>query len=157
VATQEQLRHPERFDGYIVKVKENLIQFIDEAIEYGHLLPSKRGRKTRFIADEILENQSPAEPPYKVKIPLPNNCEESSKEKDKAEPSKSLREEEKNDLKAQDQLPEVVGQRENPLVLAYPMPIAVPVPALYNMYQVPTAMPHPSVPVCLPILNSQYY
>jgi len=68
-----------------------------------------------------------------------------------------LKEEEKNDLKVQHQLPEMMRKQQNPLVLAYPMPIAVPFPPLYKMYQLPTAIPYPRIPMCLSIPNRQYY
>lgn len=45
VATQAQLEDPIRYSSQFVKCKKNLVQFVDAAIEYGHLLSSKKGRK----------------------------------------------------------------------------------------------------------------
>eukprot|EP00826_Nyctotherus_ovalis_P025178 TRINITY_DN1948_c0_g1_i1.p1 TRINITY_DN1948_c0_g1~~TRINITY_DN1948_c0_g1_i1.p1 ORF type:complete len:169 (+),score=32.10 TRINITY_DN1948_c0_g1_i1:424-930(+) len=45
VATQAQLENPVAFDAKFVKCKQNLVQFVDAAIQYNHLLPSKKGRK----------------------------------------------------------------------------------------------------------------
>lgn len=45
VATQAQLENPVAFDAKFVKCKQNLLQFVDAAIQYNHLLPSKKGRK----------------------------------------------------------------------------------------------------------------
>lgn len=45
VATQAQLEDPVHYDSHFVKCKKNLIQFVDAAIQYSHLLSSKKGRK----------------------------------------------------------------------------------------------------------------
>ncbi len=45
VATRAQLEDPLRFTSSFIKCKTNLVQFVDAAIMYGQLLPSKRGRK----------------------------------------------------------------------------------------------------------------
>eukprot|EP00826_Nyctotherus_ovalis_P001433 TRINITY_DN10225_c0_g1_i12.p1 TRINITY_DN10225_c0_g1~~TRINITY_DN10225_c0_g1_i12.p1 ORF type:complete len:281 (+),score=25.54 TRINITY_DN10225_c0_g1_i12:159-1001(+) len=45
VATQAQLEDPTRYGGKLEKCKSNLIQFVDAAMKYGHLLSSKKGRK----------------------------------------------------------------------------------------------------------------
>lgn len=45
VATQAQIENPVKFNPKFVKCKKNLIQFVDAAILYNHLLSSKKGRK----------------------------------------------------------------------------------------------------------------
>lgn len=45
VATQAQLEDPIRFNSDFEKCKSNLVQFVDAAMQYGHLLSSKKGRK----------------------------------------------------------------------------------------------------------------
>lgn len=45
VATQAQIEDPIRYGGKIAKCKKNLVQFVDIALKFNHLLPSKKGRK----------------------------------------------------------------------------------------------------------------
>lgn len=45
VATQAQIEDPLRYGPDFEKIKKNLVQFVDIAIQYEHLLPSKKGRK----------------------------------------------------------------------------------------------------------------
>lgn len=46
VATQAHLEDPIRFSGRNSKCKRNLVQFVDIAMNYSHLVPSKKGRKS---------------------------------------------------------------------------------------------------------------
>lgn len=143
-----------------MKTKENLVQFVDEAIEYGHLLPSKRGRKTRFITPKDSDAENPPEVPNssnKVRIAIPHNWKRTSKEENRAEFSGSSGPAKKNSVEVKWWVPETMEQQHNPLVLTYPMPIPVSFPGLYGMYQLPAAIPYSSIPVCLSILNKQYY
>ena len=45
VATQAQLEDPIRYSSQFVKCKQNLLQFVDSAIQHEQVLSSKRGRK----------------------------------------------------------------------------------------------------------------
>lgn len=45
VATRAQMEDPVLYNSQFEKCKKNLIQFVDAAIQYNHLLPSKKGRK----------------------------------------------------------------------------------------------------------------
>lgn len=51
VATQAQLEDPIRYGGKLQRCKKNLVQFVDVAMKYSHLVPSKKGRKKN--ADKI--------------------------------------------------------------------------------------------------------
>lgn len=160
MATQEQLRHPERFGGYLVKTKENLIQFIDEAIEYGHTLPSKRGRKTRLTEDKEYEEEHPIESvdgDNRVKIPLPNNWKGLEEEGDRDVSSKHLEEEQKKIIKTYPPLPEILAKPNDPLVWAYPVPVPVPMHSLYGMYNFMPSLAYQPYPLRLSIPNKQYY
>lgn len=45
VATQAQLEDPIKYDKREPKCRKNLVQFVDLARKYSHLIPSKKGRK----------------------------------------------------------------------------------------------------------------
>ena len=45
-ATEAMMEDPVRYGSSFVKSKENLIQFVDLALSHGHLLKSKKGRKS---------------------------------------------------------------------------------------------------------------
>jgi hypothetical protein len=56
VATRAQLEDPVKYDSSFIKCRSNLLQFIDAAIEYSHILPSKRGRKQRAEIRKAKQN-----------------------------------------------------------------------------------------------------
>ena len=68
VATRAQLEDPVRYSPSFIKCKNNLIQFVDAAIMYGQLLPSKRGRK-KNSEKKLAGKQSilfPSTPPPRI-------------------------------------------------------------------------------------------
>jgi len=56
VATRAQLEDPEKYSPSFIKCKSNLVQFVDAAMLYGSLLPSKRGRKRNTDRLEAEQN-----------------------------------------------------------------------------------------------------
>ena len=45
IATQAQIEDPIRYSGDLKRCKKDLVQFVDIALKYTHLIPSKKGRK----------------------------------------------------------------------------------------------------------------
>ena len=56
VATRAQLENPKKYTSAFIKCKSNLVQFVDAAILYGRLLPSKRGRKRNIEKALAMKN-----------------------------------------------------------------------------------------------------
>lgn len=159
VATQEQLRNPGKFGGYLVKTKENLIQFVDQAIEYGHLLPSKRGRKTRITPDSHAPKHFPSPP---VSVPDPphfpsfNTWNRVSEKKSEDISSEDFKEGLKRNLVINPSLPGIPIKQDNSLVLTYPMSFALSMPGLCGVYPFVPAVPYSPGALCLSISNQQY-
>ena len=79
VATRAQLEDPAKYDSSFIKCRSNLLQFVDAAIEYSHILSSKRGRKQRdemrkakqnaFVVSKSQEVEVKAEVVDQIEIP----------------------------------------------------------------------------------------
>lgn len=119
VATHKQLLNPTEYGPCFIKCKQNLVQFVDDAIKYGYALPSKRGRKAKIVGDETIKENDLV------------NCEEGD--------NKEINEKQKE---LANELGTII-RIENTESEFKVYPNCIQVPGIYNFYQNPLALRYP--------------